>query len=318
MQKYTIKKTEEGQRLDKFISKKYKKITKVLMYKLIRKNCIKVNKKKVKFDYVLKENDEIYLFINDELLETKKVSLDFLECEFTPNICYDDENIMIVIKDRQIKVHDGLNSLLNSCLKYMYLKGEFKVDGDDYFTPAFSNRLDTNTAGLLILGKNPIAIKDMNSIIKNGDVKKIYTAICNGNVNVENKIYSSFIYKVSENHFKVTNKENNNSKNIITKINTIKNYNKFSLLEITLITGRTHQIRAHLEFLGNKILGDNKYGDFDNNKFFNVFTQCLSATKLVFSFNENNKYMVLDYLNGKTFSFDDSFIYNTIERIKKI
>ncbi|MGL5972121.1 MAG: pseudouridine synthase [Oscillospiraceae bacterium] len=318
MQKYIIKLNEDNQRIDKFLLKKYKNLSQSELYRSFRKNKIKVNNKKVKFDYIISENDSINLYINDDLLLIKEKNLSFLKCniDIINNICYEDKNILILNKNREIKVHDGENSLLNASLKYLYNKNELNLDSENYFTPAFSNRLDTNTSGLIILCKNPLAIKEMNDIIKNYFLIKYYSAICLGNLNVKNETFKAFLIKNDDNTVKVMLEKHENSKEILTKIDTIKSSEVISFLNIELLTGRTHQIRAHLKCLGYPILGDNKYGNLYVNKKFNIFTQCLSANKLVFKIENKENYKLLSYLDGKNFYFEDKLILKLWENFK--
>lgn len=297
MQKYKIKLEQSGQRIDKFIFKNFNKIPKSLVYKYIRLKKIKVNNKKTTINYILKENDEVFLYINDELLENNKNN--DIKINKKINIIYEDKNILIIDKEKNTSMHDGEDSLLNSSLNY--LKTNTSKNNFLNFKPAFSNRLDINTSGLVIMCKNPLSLKEMNEIIKNHELQKTYLTILTKPSEFKNKTFNAYHYYDQNLQKAIIKKKTNNKvyKKIITNFNTIKNNDNFSLVEIKLITGKKHQIRAHLNFLGFYILGDNKYGNIEINKKFNISHQILIAQKI--EFDLKNEYKLLNYLNKRIF-----------------
>lgn len=297
MQKYKIKLEQSEQRIDKFIFKNFNKIPKSLVYKYIRLKKIKVNNKKTTINYILKENDEVFLYISDDLLENKEKNN--LNINKKINIIYEDKNILIIDKEKNTSMHDGENCLLNLSLNY--LKTKTIKNNFLNFKPAFSNRLDINTSGLVIMCKNPLALKEMNEIIKNHELQKTYLTILTKPSEFKNQTFNAYHYYDQSSHKAIIKKKVNNNvyKEIITNFNTIKNNDHFSLVEVKLITGKKHQIRSHLNFLGFYILGDNKYGDIEINKKLNVSHQILIAKKIKFQLK--NKYKLLNYLNNRMF-----------------
>ena len=218
-------------------------------------------------------------------------------------ITYEDENILVVEKWPGVLVHPDQRgvepSLTDYVLSYLNGKGDYLPEKEKTFTPAPCNRLDRNTSGVVIFGKNFESLRTMNEMIREGYVKKYYNALVKGKI--KDGIYKGYISKdENENISKVFDEKIPNTKEIAMEVKTVQTNGAYSLLEIDLITGRSHQIRAHLSHLGNPIIGDFKYGDKKLNSFFdNKFGlnyQFLYAYKLIFK-KANGK---LEYLNNKT------------------
>ena len=293
---------EAGQRLDKFLRKLLKDVPLSKIFKALRKGDVRVNGKKQKENYTLQVDDVIeikYIQSTKEKPEEKFIKVNASGMKIT----YEDANILIVEKWPNILVHPDEKgkepSLTDYVLSYLNEKGDYLPENEVTFTPAPCNRLDRNTSGVVIFGKNFEALRTMNEMIREGNVKKYYNALVKGKI--RDGIYKGYISKnENENISKVFDEKRPNTKEIAMEVKTVQTNGAYSLLEIDLITGRSHQIRAHLTHLGNPIIGDFKYGDRKLNSFFdNKFGlnyQFLYAYKLIFKGADGK----LEYLKNKT------------------
>ena len=306
MKEFKINKNDSGQRVDKFILKTVPKLPKSLLYKYIRLKSIKVNKKRCEISQVLAENDMVEMYINDEFFEIKK-NTEFLTINSSLNIIYEDENILIVNKPAGTDVHRGSQNnketLIDIIKSYLYQKSEYNPDEENSFSPAICNRLDRNTTGLVIAAKNAQSLREINERIRSREIVKKYLCICCGIISKNEFIKTDYLKKCQHNRVEIISNPVQGYKKIITGCKVISRKNNFTLAEINLITGRTHQIRAHLAYLGYPILGDGKYGSVTVNKRMGIFHQQLCAYSLEFKLNSGG---ILDYLNGKIFKVPDT------------
>lgn len=304
MKEFVINKNDSGQRIDKFILKTVPKLPKSLLYKFIRLKRIKVNKKRCDISQVLKEYDIIDMYINDEFFE-EKTNIHF-SYNNNLNIIYEDENIIIVNKPAGIDVHRGSemskDTLLDIIKAYLYHKHEYIPEKENSFAPAICNRLDRNTTGLVIAAKNAAALREINEKIRLREIEKRYLCICCGTIPNEGFVKTDYLKKCQHNRVDITSDPVNGYKKIITGCHVLCKKNNFTLAEINLITGRTHQIRAHLAYLGYPILGDGKYGNTAINKRMRIFHQQLCAYRLEFKFQSSE---ILGYLSGQIFTIPE-------------
>ncbi|HCA05417.1 MAG TPA: RluA family pseudouridine synthase, partial [Ruminococcaceae bacterium] len=171
MRTLTINKNDSNQRLDKFLQKRFRTMPKSLMYKYIRKKCIKVNGKKCDIDVVLREGDELTFYIKDEFFEAaEEKHYDFLKAPKKLDIVYEDDNIILIDKKPGVIVHPDkqyhFDSLVSRVLHYLYDKGEYDPERDKAFTPALVNRIDRNTGGIVIAAKNAESLRILNAKMK--------------------------------------------------------------------------------------------------------------------------------------------------------
>lgn len=298
--KIEIGPNEAGQRLDKFLRKWLKDVPLSAIYKSIRKGDVKVNGKKAKEKYSLIEGD---ILETREITSTEKkekfnrINNDFLK------ITYEDENMLLVEKWPGVLVHSdskkGEPTLTDYVLSYLYDKGDYSPEKEITFTPAPCNRLDRNTSGIVIYGKNYESLKLLNEMIRERKIKKYYQAMIQGRI--QDGLYQAYISKdESENISKIYDEPRKGTKKISTNVKMIQSCGTFSLVELELITGRSHQLRAHLSHLGNAIVGDSKYGTNKLNSFFinkyGLNYQFLYAYKLVFKDCPEK----LSYMENKT------------------
>lgn len=313
MQIITVKKNDAGQRLDKFLSKAVKGLPMSLMYKYIRTKKIKVNRARTEQSYMLCEGDEIQLFIRDEFFASPEQDGGAL-FRIRPklDIVYEDEHIMLLNKRPGVLVHEDTaaseNTLIMHIKAYLAQKGEYDPNLEQSFAPALCNRIDRNTGGIVIAAKTAEALRIMNEKIRNDELRKFYLCAVHGRMKKKQETLHAWLRKNSaDNMVDISDEKRAGYKEIITKYRVIDERGETSLLEVELVTGRTHQIRAHLSHIGHPLLGDGKYGVNRNDRAKGYKFQALYAYRLQFAFRESGG--ALDYLNGKTFELDQNEIW---------
>lgn len=316
MRELIIGKNDDDQRLDRYLGKYLNKATNTFIFKMLRKKNIKLNDKKAEPSTKIYEGDIIKLFLSDETID-KFREIEEIDSKLIPNIIYEDENIILINKEVGILSHganeDYGNNVVDSMITYLIATGEYSPRVENTFVPAIANRLDRNTSGIIIGGKSYAGLKSMNSGIKERKVHRYYRTIVKGNLNMDG-ILEGYMTKDGDlNKIEISQKNDDESKKIITKVKTIKAKDDYSLLEIELITGRTHQIRGHLSHIGHPVIGDIKYGDKIENKYFKdkyrLNSQLLHSYKLNFEKLDEP----LDYLEGKEYIAESSNLFKKIE-----
>lgn len=265
-----------NKKLDKFIFDKFPSLSSGLFYKTLRKKDFRVNDNRISENIILHTGDEIKVFISDELLKNNIL---------LPTI-YEDDNILVIDKPTNIEVvgENSVTSILEK--KYSYIKP--------------CHRLDRNTTGLVLFAKNEESLNILLDKFKNHEIEKHYKATVYGIPKVKKAKLEAFLFKDSKKSLVyISNEPKKGYQKIITSYEVIKEDKKqnISVLDIKLETGRTHQIRAHLAYIGFPIIGDGKYGKNEINKKFNKKTQLLESYSLKFNFSSPGG--ILSYLNGK-------------------
>ena len=317
MREIRINKNDAGQRLDKYLSKRFKTMPKSLMYKYLRTKYIKLNGKKVQPDVFLNEGDVLTLYIRDEFFDIKK-DYDFLKAGKELSIVYEDENIILIDKKFVVICHqdnrydaDALNLRV---LRYLYEKHEYDPEADKSFTPALCNRIDRNTGGIVIAAKNAEALRVMNQKIRDNELQKYYLCIVKGCPKPKHAVLTAYHFKdESTNTVTISDKPQERYKKIITEYTVIKPSSALSVCEVLLHTGRTHQIRAHMAYIGHPLLGDEKYGDRKLNVKHNMKRQALYSYKLKFAFTTPAG--CLNNLNGQTFEVSDVPFLDKLDKV---
>ena len=315
MRSFTIGKNDAGQRLDKFLEKAVPLLPKSLMYKYIRLKRIKLNGGRTEFNAILKEGSLLELYINDEFFSENE-ELYFLSAPDKISIVYEDENILIANKPSGLIVHEdsgeSIDTLINRIKHYLYNKGQYAPEKENSFSPSLCNRIDRNTEGLVIAAKNAESLKILNDKIKYREIDKKYLCIVFGRLPKKEDTLKAFLTKKADKNI-VDVSDLSGEKTILTKYRVLKEAGELSLLEIELLTGRTHQIRAHMAHIGHPLLGDSKYGIGRNSEKYGFRFQALAAYSLRFSFKTDGG--ILNYLNGRSFSVPSVSFGENFEKI---
>ena len=302
MRTITINKNDANQRLDKFLTKRFRTMPKSLMYKYIRTKYIKLNGKRCAIDDVLKEGDVLTFYIKDEFFEAKYDEFEFMKAPKKLNIVYEDENLLILDKPEGVLAHPDktyhFDSMVARVQHYLYDKGEYNPKEENSFSPAMANRLDRNTGGLIIAAKNAQALKELNLLIKERQIKKLYLCICEGVPKKTEGILTGTLSKDEKKNKVSVSKNSDEGKEIATAYRVIDSDGKYSLIEVDLLTGRTHQIRAHMASIKTPLAGDTKYGGHPL-RVKGHTGQALYSYKLRFSEIVDSP---LSYLSGKEFT----------------
>ncbi|MCQ2414001.1 MAG: RluA family pseudouridine synthase [Clostridia bacterium] len=318
MHEIKIGKNDAGQRVDKFLTKSLD-LPMSLLYKSIRLKKIKLNRKRCEANTVLAEGDTLQCFLSDEFFEKK--TNDSSLSRITPHlrIVYEDENIMLLNKPAGVSVHEdengSTNTLITHIQAYLFQKGEYDPDEEQSFAPALCNRIDRNTAGLVIAAKNAEALRIMNEKIKNREIDKYYLCAVHGVPKPKEATVKGFLLKDEKNNqVRVYDKNPpRGAKEIATHYRVIAEKGGTSLLEVKLLTGRPHQSRAHMAFIGHPLLGDGKYGVNKQDRERGYKYQALCSHRLKFSFVGESG--CLSYLNGKEYAIPSDEIFFTKEYI---
>ena len=260
MKSFIINSNDAGQRVSKFIEKTVPALPQGLLYKSFRLKRIKLNKKRCQPQDRLSQGDLLELYINDEFFGEGRQDLVFLK---VPDR-YEDQNILLVDKKPGLVVHEDddntPDTLINRILHYLYNKGEYQPDAEQSFVPALCNRIDRNTGGIVIAAKNAQALRILNQKVKDRELTKLYLCLVHGVMQPKSGTLRDFLLKDSQrNQVRVFKNQVPGSKTIITSYRTLRTDGKTSLLEVDLKTGRTHQIRIHMKYIGFPLIGDYLY-----------------------------------------------------------
>ncbi len=249
------------------------------------------------------------MYVNDEFFAPGRQSSGFSAIPGEVSAVYEDENILLVDKPVGMLCHEDASetrdTLINRILRYLSDKGEYRPEDELSFAPALCNRLDRNTGGIVIAAKNAEALRILNEKIKLREITKLYLCLVHGTLaKKENTLKGYHTKDSASNTARIYPEPLPGAKTALTKYRVLREYGNMSLLEIDLLTGRTHQIRAHMAAIGHPLVGDLKYGvgrmsahlakEYAAQK-----KQALYSYKLIFDFKTDAG--LLNYLKGRSF-----------------
>lgn len=283
---------EDNQRLDRFLMKYLKNSGKGFVEKIIRKKIVKLNGKKAEASYKLREGDLLNLYLSDETLEKfaghsdqSEINTEKHDNRQELDIAYEDEEILAVNKGANVITHGSEDSVIDRGILYLMKTNAYDPRKEITFKPACCNRLDRNTSGIVIIAKNNRALIKINEKIRSKNTDKFYTALIKGKLEKETTLKGYITKDASANKSRIIDRPQEGSKEVMTVIKPLKSFKGYTLVEIQLITGRSHQIRAHLNSIEMPIVGDIKYGDMEiNRKFkmkYGLNTQFLHSHRMV-------------------------------------
>lgn len=293
MKEYVVKTSEEGQRLDKYLGRILNNAPTSFVYKMLRKKNIKLNDAKATGSEKLCSGDNIKIYLSDETFSTfaNQKEIDITEYEKAYNqlkeitVVYEDDDIVVFNKPSNVlsQKSDSNDISVNEYLiGYLLNKGVVTPTSLNSFKPSVLNRLDRNTRGLIICSKSLLASSEISLMIKNRTIKKYYKATCMGIIDKPVLLHDYLVKDEKTNKVSIIKSNIPGSHEIKTSVIPVEKYDDRTMVEIELITGKSHQIRAHLASINHPILGDYKYGNRNFNEKYKVNEQDLCSYKLVF------------------------------------
>ena len=270
MKNFIVNDKESGQTLEKYIKKVLSYAPLSFIYKLFRKKDVKVNGHWQKEKYVISEGEEITVFVTDEQLEEFKKRYNYVASDAIKDwILYEDNNVLLINKPRGVLVQkdEGYKDkpLDQMVIEYLMFKGEYDPQNDLAFKPGPAHRIDRNTSGIVIFGKNHDALAYLFELFQKHElIGKHYLCLVTGDIQEEGTVDVP-LRKNFDTKKVVVAPLSSGAKTAKTIYHPIERFGDFTLLDITLVTGRTHQIRVHMSYIRHHVVGDGKYGDFKVN-----------------------------------------------------
>lgn len=319
MKQFIAGSNEEGVRLSRFVERVTVDLPQSMLYKALRNKRIKVNGKRAEASTRLHQGDVIELYLNDEFFPAVPSPQKNKPARKQPpvQVIYEDDAIAVLYKPAHLLCHSdrtGDANLIEAFTAQLTAQGKYDPQAEKRFAPALCNRLDRGTEGLVVAAKTYAALRDMNALIKDDLVKKEYLTITVGAPPAGRHV-AWLHHSEKGNKVQVRGKEAEGFRQIITEVTVSRQIGPFALCRIGLITGRTHQIRAHLAFLGHPVLGDIKYGNRKMNERTGLNTQALCAWRLTFGHipPENT----LAHLSGQVIKLPQPSILARFEALDK-
>lgn len=263
MQSIIVSKNEANQRLDKLLAKYLNKAPKSFLYKMLRKKNITLNGKKADGSEKVTQSDEIKIFLSDETIE-KFSEITVTKVKNSIDILYEDDNILLINKEAGMlsqRAEKDDVSLVECVISYLLNTHQITMDELRSFKPSICNRLDRNTSGIVVAGKTLAGLQTMAELFKERTIHKYYHCIVKGQITEQKKIEGYLKKDEKRNTVAISKERTTDADYIQTEYKPIGGNEVYTLLEVKLITGKTHQIRAHLKSIGHPIIGDYKYGD---------------------------------------------------------
>lgn len=322
MRQITVSANEAGQRLDKLLAKYLREAPKSFLYKMLRKKNITLNGKKAQGSELLAEGDEVKLFLADETVAKfqgcQEQPLDVPQADGSLDVLYEDEHIVLINKPAGLisqKAQPQDVSVVELLTAHLLANGSITRQELLTFHPAVCNRLDRNTSGLIVAGKSLAGLQTMSALIRDRSMRKFYRCIVVGRMQGTQRLNGFLVKEERTNKVRIFEHPAAGAKPIETEYRALSSGNGLTLLEVHLITGRSHQIRAHLSSIGHPILGDPKYGDEKINARFrrshNVTCQLLHAQRLELPQTVEGP---LSYLSGRVFTAPEPSLYQELLR----
>lgn len=321
MRQFVIEENEAGQRFDKYLAKLMKEAPKSFFYKMLRKKNITLNGKKAAGNEKLTVGDTVKLFLSDETFEkfAGDIHVESAVCDL--DIVYEDEDILIINKpvgmlSQPADTKDA--SLVEYVIGYLLKSGAVNDETLKTFKPSVCNRLDRNTSGMVCAGKSLAGLQFLSELFHDRTLHKYYLCLVKGVIK-EEKYIKGYLQKDKKcNKVTVSNEKLKDSLPIETGYRPLGSNGQVTLLEVALVTGRTHQIRAHLAGIGHPIVGDEKYGSHTFNRSYlekyELKSQLLHAHKMTFPEIEGE----FERMTGKTFTAPVPEVFRKIIREEQL